>query len=132
MFEFPVAEFQLNQVTQSLFEIFPCASFRHLCQLPIRFSTQSCFIKNSRGEASLHISFASKAFDIKMQSGTDLLLSKPGAPNPPAVGMLAKVQALPAVGSVYPDLINRAKVHPRLSPLLGPPKKAKVRENYFP
>ena len=44
------------------------------------------------------------------QSGTDLLKASPGAPVLPAVELLGKVQALPAVGSVFPDLIKHAKV----------------------
>jgi len=43
------------------------------------------------------------------QSGTDLLKASPGAPVLPAVELLGKVQALPAVGSVFPDLIKHAK-----------------------
>ena len=78
------------------------------------------FINNSRDIDRFSHFSRIRGLDIEMQSGTDLLLSKPGAPNPPAVGMLAKVQALPAVGSVYPDLIKRAKV-PRPIPHLGPP-----------
>lgn len=44
------------------------------------------------------------------QSGTDLLQSGPGSPVPVAVELLNKVKALPAVGSLYHNLIKNAKV----------------------
>ncbi len=49
-------------------------------------------------------------------SGTDLLKTQPGE-GPPAVVMLQKLRALPAVGSggLYEDLIKRAKVLPLTS-----------------
>lgn len=47
-------------------------------------------------------------------SGTDLLKTSPGAPIPAAVELLAKVEALPAVGTLYHDLVKNAKVPPSL------------------
>jgi lipid-binding SYLF domain-containing protein len=40
---------------------------------------------------------------------TDLLATKPGAESAPAVALLAKVRATPAVGTLYDDLIRNAK-----------------------
>lgn len=46
---------------------------------------------------------------MALMNGTDLLASKPGSPDPPAVALLGKLRATPSVGSLYDDLIKNAK-----------------------